>query len=138
MKREDVTTDANIVGTRFVYWVKRNEAGEPEKAKSRFVAQGFSQIQGVDYFDTYAPVVHLPTLRILLSMAASRDAIIDQADIKSTYLHADITKEIYIKFPNRYEEFFAIPEHLKGQNICAKLRKCLYGTKQAGRGCSRL
>lgn len=49
-------------------------------------------------------------------------------------LHANITEEIYIKFPNRYEEFFEIPEHLKGQDVCAKLLKCLYGTKQAGRG----
>ncbi len=134
MKQEDVPTNANIMDTRFVYRVKRNETGEPEKAKSRFVAKGFTQVQGVDYFDTYAPVVRLPTLLILLSMAASRDAIIDQADIKNAYLHANITEEIYIKFPNRYEEFFEIPEHLKGQNVCAKLLKCLYGTKQAGRG----
>ncbi len=131
MKREDVPMDVNIMGMRFVYWVKQNEAGEPEKAKSCFVAQGFSQIQGVDYFDTYALVVHLPPLCILLSMVASHDAIIDQADIKNVYLHANITEEIYIKFSNRYKEFFTILEHLKGQNICAKLRKCLYGMKQA-------
>ncbi len=67
-------------------------------------------------------------------MTASHDAIIDQANIKNVYLHANITEEIYIKFPNRYEEFFEILECLKGQNICAKLLKCLYGMKQASWG----
>ncbi len=134
MKREDVPTNANIMDMRFVYRVKWNETGEPKKAKSHCIAKGFTQVQGVDYFDTYALVVHLPTLHILLSMAASHDAIIDQANIKNAYLHANITEEIYIKFLNRYEEFFEILEHLKGQNVCAKLLKCLYGTKQAGQG----
>ncbi|SJL07236.1 uncharacterized protein ARMOST_10579 [Armillaria ostoyae] len=134
MKREDVPMNANIVDMRFIYRVKWNETGEPEKAKLCFIAKGFTQVQGVDYFDTYALVVHLPTLHILLSMAASHDAVIDQADIKNAYLHANIAEEIYIKFLNRYEEFFEIPEHLKGQDVCAKLLKCLYGTKQAGQG----
>ncbi len=69
--------NANIVDMRFVYWVKQNKTGEPKKAKSCFVAKGFTQVQGVDYFDTYAPVVCLPTLCIPLSMAASHDTIID-------------------------------------------------------------
>ncbi len=113
------------------------KTGEPKKAKLHFVAKGFTQVQGVDYFNTYALVVRLPTLHILLSMAISCDAIIDQADIKNVYLHANITEEIYIKFPNRYKEFFEISEHIKGQNVCAKLLKCLYGMKQQAKAGTR-
>ncbi|KAL0945251.1 hypothetical protein HGRIS_014893 [Hohenbuehelia grisea] len=128
--------DANIVKSRYVYRYKLDADGEITRYKTRLVAKGYSQIYGVNYFEIFAPVVKLSTLRVILAFAAKLGSVIHQADAKSAYLNSrKLREKIYMELPPRYEEFRTLPAHLKkqqqqGQHIVCQLRKPLYGTKQ--------
>ena len=84
-----------------------------------------SQCEGVDFSETFAPVVKSTSLRIFLTICADHGWKVRQMDIKSTYLNGSITKDIYMRQPKGYEE----PGK---ESMVAKLRKGLYGLKQAG------
>ena len=114
----------NIVGCRYTFRVKRNENGEVTRLKARLVAQGFSQKQGVDFTETFAPVAKMISLRILLSIAVNYNMEIEQADAVSAFLQADLNEEIYMKVPQGIS--------YTGDKVC-KLLKSLYGLKQAPR-----
>ena len=86
---EDVPSDVNIVGCRWVFKIKHDTGGNPICYKACLIAQGFSQIPGIDYLDTYAPVAKFATNRTLLAYAAHEDWEIDQIDIKAAYLNGD-------------------------------------------------
>ncbi len=115
----------NIVDSKWVYRIKRDENNHIVKFKSRLVARGFSQKEYVDYDPntTYAPVVRHKSLKILLSIANSNDQEIHQFDVTNAYLNSDLNEVIYMKQACGYE---------KGNNMVYKLQKSLYGTKQAG------
>nr|KAJ0190686.1 hypothetical protein LSAT_V11C800401250 [Lactuca sativa] len=91
---------------------------------ARLVIQGFRQKEGIDFFDTYAPVARISTIRLLLALAAIHNLVIHQMDVKTTFLNGDLDEEIYMK----QTEGFVMPgnEH----KVC-KLKKSLYGLKQA-------
>ncbi|GJT11332.1 zinc finger, CCHC-type containing protein [Tanacetum coccineum] len=95
-----------------------------DKFKARLVIQGFRQKEGIDYFDTYAPVARITTIRLLLALAAIHNLVIHKMDVKTTFLNGDLDEEVYMKQP----EGFVMPgnEH----KVC-KLVKLLYGMKQA-------
>jgi len=114
------------IGTRWVYKIKPGHLSTPTRYKSRFVAKGYSQVEGIDFQETYAPVVKYTSLRILLSYAAIHDWEMAQLDIKTAFLHGLIDEEIYIQQPEGYIK--PGEEHL----VC-KLVKCIYGLKQASR-----
>ena len=97
------------------------------KYKARLVAKGFTQRYGIDYLETYAPVVKLTSLRIILALAAARNYEVDQTDIKSAYLLAKLDEEIYMDIP----EGLTL-EYDTGRKVC-KLLKGLYGLKPSGR-----
>ena len=78
---------------------KRGTDGEVIKYKARLVAKGFSQIPGVDIEETFAPVGRTTSSRILLTIAASTDLEIRQADVEGAYLNGKITEEIYMEIP---------------------------------------
>lgn len=123
-------SDVNIIGSRFVYKTKY-ELGEKTKLKSRFVVQGFSQREGVDYYanDLFAPVALMSSTRFVLTLAASLDFEITQLDIKSAYLYGNTTSDehLYLRSPPGD----LLPNLPKG--FVLKLKKTLYGLKQAGR-----
>jgi hypothetical protein len=112
------------VSTRWVYKLKRRADGTPERYKARWVAKGYSQRYGIDYDETFAPVVRLENLRLLLAHAAAHDLEIHQMDVDSTFLQAELDQEIYITQPDGYVS----PEH---PDYVCKLKKSLYGLKQA-------
>ena len=95
-----------------------------DKFKARLVIQGFRQREGVDYFDTYAPVARITTIRLLIALAAIHNLVIHQMDVKTAFLNGDLDEEVYMKQP---EGFI-----MKGQEhkVC-RLIKSLYGLKQA-------
>nr|KAJ0184776.1 hypothetical protein LSAT_V11C900459110 [Lactuca sativa] len=96
-----------------------------EEYKARLVIQGFRQKEGIDFFDTYAPVARISTIRLLLlTLAAIHNLVIHQMDVKTAFLNGDLDEDIYMKQP----EGFVMPgnEH----KVC-KLKKSLYGLKQA-------
>ncbi|KAI1001557.1 hypothetical protein K3495_g6646 [Podosphaera aphanis] len=78
------------IGSRWVFTVQSDG-----RFKARLVAQGFDQIPGVDYYETYSPILRMDSLRILLAVATFYDWEIDQVDVKTAYLEGDITEEIY-------------------------------------------
>jgi hypothetical protein len=125
---ENPPADANIVGSKWVFRVKKDAAGRIVRHKARLVAQGFSQIERVDYFDTYAPVAKLASFRTILAIAARLDLELHQVDIKGTYLNGELTGEevIYMCQPPR----FPYP-NLSGKVL--RLQKTIYGLKQSGR-----
>ncbi|GJV58943.1 zinc finger, CCHC-type containing protein [Tanacetum coccineum] len=98
--------------------------GTIDKFKARLVIQGFRQKEGIDYFNTYAPVARITTIRLLLALAAIHNLVIHQMDVKTAFLNGDLEEEVYMKQP----EGFVMPgnEH----KVC-KLVKSLYGLKQA-------
>ncbi len=116
---------ANVVGSKWVFRAKKDAAGKIVCYKARLVAQGFSQIPGVDYFDTFAPVAHLAPICAVLAFAATEDLETGQIDIKGAYLNGELTndKHIYMRQP---------PGYANGPFVC-KLKKTLYGLKQSFR-----
>jgi len=119
------------VKCRWTFRVKRGAGGEVIKYKARLVAKGFTQRYGIDYLETYAPVVKLTSLRIILALAAARNYEVDQTDIKSAYLLAKLDEEIYMDIPEGVE----VEKEDTGnrQRKVCKLLKGLYGLKQSGR-----
>ena len=116
----------NIVGSKWVFWVKRKADGSLDKYKARLVARGFTQIFGVDYFTTYSPVAKLTSFRAILAIAARHDWDIESFDFNGAYLNGELdpNEEIYMQSPPGYESDARAVKHLK---------KSLYGLKQAGR-----
>lgn len=115
-----------LVGGRWVYAIK--EGIDEEHFKARYVAQGFTQVQGTDYFETFSPTAKMSSIRIMMQLAAEFDLTIHQMDVKTAFLNAPIDCEIYVKQPEGFE--------VKGENgemLVLKLNKSLYGLKQSGR-----
>ncbi|KAJ9567488.1 hypothetical protein OSB04_003454 [Centaurea solstitialis] len=119
-------SDANIVGNRWLFRHKFDSNGRLERYKARLVAQGFSQQPGLDFDDTFSPVVKPATIRTVLSISISRNWPIHQLDVKNAFLHGDLTETVYMRQPPGYVNS-SFPDH-----VC-RLRKALYGLKQAPR-----
>ena len=117
--------NVNIIDSGFVYRKKRDNRGNITSYKARFVGKGYSQVYGVDYFDTFAPSVKLTSQRVVLSFAAREDWEIHQVDVKGAYLNAVLPETVYMKPLMGY---LAPEQH----GMVCKLLKGLYGVKQAG------
>jgi hypothetical protein len=89
--------DVNVIGTKWVFKNKQGEDGEVVRNKACLVAQGFSQVEGLDFGETFAPVAHLEAIRIFLAIAASKGFKLYQMDVKSTFLNGVIQEEVYVR-----------------------------------------
>ena len=116
----------NIVGSRWVLKVKRNEDGSIDRFKARLVAQGYSQVKGVDYEEVFSPVARYTSMRSLLALANTQDLEIHQMDVKTAFLNGSLDCEIYMSQP----EGFVDPD--RPNHVC-KLKKSIYGLKQSAR-----
>ena len=116
--------DQKIIGCHWVLTTKHNSDGDIIKYKARLVAQGFSQVPGMDFDETFSPVMRLESFQILLTIAIQFDLEIHQMDIVGAYLNGDLIEEIYMK---------QIPGYEDGSSNVLRLKKTLYGLKQAGR-----
>jgi hypothetical protein len=114
------------LGHKWVFKTKRDESGNIVKHKARIVAQGFRQIPGLHFNDTFSPVARLTSLRILLTVAADEDLEIDQMDVDSAFLNGTLKETIYMKMPEGYKPS-------DPNSNCVKLLKTLYGLKQSSR-----
>ena len=120
----DLPPGCKALGCKWILKRKMKVDGSIDKYKARLVIQGFRQKEGIDFFDTYAPVARISTIRLLLALAAIHDLVIHQMDVKTAFLNGDLDEEIYMKQP----EGFVMPGH---ENKVCKLKKSLYGLKQA-------
>ncbi|CAA7259930.1 unnamed protein product [Cyclocybe aegerita] len=100
----DAPPGANIIGSRWVFRAKKDAAGNVVRYKARLIAQGFSQVPGIDYFDTFALVARLASIRAVLVMAAVHDYEIHQVDVKGAYLNGILTADevIFMRQPPGY------------------------------------
>jgi hypothetical protein len=112
----------------WVFKAKRDKDNNIIRWKARLVVQGFMQIEGIDFTDTYAPTMRMEQLKLILALAAKNDWEVKQLDYKTAFLNADIDEEIYVQVPEGYE--FGDYTVSKGI-VCLRLRKALYGLKQA-------
>jgi hypothetical protein len=121
-----VPLPSNVVPVtcKWVFRVKIKSNGSIERYKSRLVAHGFQQTQGLDYDETFAPVAHMTIVRKLIVVAASSFWTISQMDVKNAFLHGDLHEEVYMHPPSGV--------NAPSGHVC-RLRRALHGLKQAPR-----
>jgi hypothetical protein len=118
--------DRKVIRCKWVFTKKAGHNNTPTRFKARLVAKGYTQKQGIDYNETFAPVVKHDSLRILLSIVASLNLEMIQLDVKTAFLYGVVNEELYLEQP----EGFVLAGREK--KVC-RLKKCLYGLKQAPR-----
>jgi hypothetical protein len=106
--------DVNVIGTKWVFKNKQGDVGEVVRKKTRIVAQGYSQVEGLDFEEIFAPIAHHEAIRILLAFAASKGFKLYQMDWKNAFLNSVIQEDVFVrqpsgflnlKYPNRVYKF---------------------------------
>lgn len=120
----DLPQGKKTIKAKWVFKTKVDDNGQVVRYKARLVAKGYSQRYGIDYTETYSPVVRYTSIRYLLAMAVKKKYKIHQMDVVTAFLQGDLNEEIYMDQPEIFND---------GTNRVCKLNKSIYGLKQAGR-----
>ncbi|KAK1424826.1 hypothetical protein QVD17_20164 [Tagetes erecta] len=118
--------NSNVIGCKWVYKLKDDQHGALTRYKARLVAKGFKQQPGIDYHETFSPVIKSTTIRVVLSLAVAQKWQLRQLDVQNAFLHGDLNETLYLEQPPGFVD----PE--KPDHVCL-LHKALYGLKQAPR-----
>jgi hypothetical protein len=113
---------SNLVGCKWIFRIKRNSDGIVARYKARLVAKGFHQRPGLDYHETFSPVVKPTTVRLVLSIAVSKGWKLRQLDINNAFLQGTLAEDVYMAQPPGFHD----PD--KPEFVC-KRRKAIYGLK---------
>ena len=119
----ELPRDRHAIGSKWIYKIKGDDKGCINRYKFRIVAKDYSQIENIDYFDTFTPVSKISSIHFLLALATIKDWHIHQMDVVTTFLHGDF-EEVYMRQPKGFE---------KDNDMVCHLHKALYGLKQASR-----
>ncbi|GJV19520.1 putative ribonuclease H-like domain-containing protein [Tanacetum coccineum] len=122
----DLPNGKRAIGSKWVFRNKKDERGIVIRNKARLVAQGYTQEEGIDYDEVFAPVVRIKAIRLFLAYASFKDFVVHQMDIKSAFLYGKIEEEVYVCQPPGFED----PDFL---DRVYKVEKALYGLHQAPR-----
>ncbi|GJW39894.1 putative ribonuclease H-like domain-containing protein [Tanacetum coccineum] len=122
----DLPHGKRAIGTKWVYRNKKDEKGIVIRNKERLVAQGYTQEEGIDYDEVFAPVARIEAIRLFLAYASFKDFVVYQMDVKSAFLYGKIEEEVYVCQPLGFED----PEF---PDRVYKVEKALYGLHQAPR-----
>ena len=122
----ELPKDRKLVGNKWVFKNKTKADGLIERYKARLVAQGFPQKQGLDYDETFSPVIRFETFRSLVATAIQHCLKLHQLDITAAFLNGHLEEEVFMKQPEGFVE--EGNEHL----VC-RLKQSLYGLKQSPR-----
>lgn len=120
------TQGYNIIGCKWVFWIKRNADGSINWFKVRLVAKGFNQRPGLDYKETFSPIVKPFTIHIVLSLIVMQGWLLRQLDVNNAFLHGHITERVYMEQPPSFWNLEKL-DHV----WC--LQNAIYGLKQAPR-----
>ena len=113
------------IGCRWVYKIKRKSNDSLEHYKARLVAKGYTQLEGIDYHNTFSPTAKMVTIRCLLALATAQNWSLHQLDVHNAFLHGDLSEEICMSLPPIFQR--------QEENLVYRLNKSLYGLTQASR-----
>ncbi|GJR30450.1 putative ribonuclease H-like domain-containing protein [Tanacetum coccineum] len=120
----DLPKGKHAIGTKWVYRNKKDERGIVVRNKARLVAQGYTQEEGIDYDEVFAPIARIEAIRLFLAYASFMGFIVYQMDVKSAFLYGTIEEEVYVCQPPGFED----PQF---PDKVYKVEKALYGLHQA-------
>ena len=112
----------NMIGTKWIFKNKSNEQGTVIRNKSRLVAQGCTQVEGIDFDETFTPVARLESIRILLAIASHLNFKLHKMNVKSAFLNGMLQEEVYVEQPKGFVD----PHRL---DDVYKLKRALYRLK---------
>ena len=95
-------SDRDVIPGKWVHKVQLGPSGQVDKYKARYVAKGFKQVEGLNYFETFAPNCKPETFRILLQLSAKQGHVMQQFDVKTAFLHSTIEEEVYLEEPQEF------------------------------------
>ena len=116
----------NVIGTKWIFKNKIDEDGEIIWNKSQLVTQGYTQVEGVDFDESFAPVTRLESIHILMSIACTMNLKLYQMDVKCAFLNGYLNEEVFVEQPKGFKD-----PHFS--NHVLRLKKAHYGLKQAPR-----
>ena len=133
MIKQDLPSNAALMNCHLIFDVKRKADGSIEKWKARLVADGNTQIAGVNFQQVFSTVVKLVTVRILLLLACANDYNLSSVDVRQAYLNAPVQEDLYMRVPPGLPRYDA-----QGRELVLKLNKSLYGLRQAAKNWNKL